>query len=319
MKSFVIKANDEGQRLDKFLQKAINGLPKSLMYKQIRKKNIKVNRKRADISYILSEGDVVDVYLNDEFFTDKESKDSFLNVPSKIDVVYEDENILLVNKKPGLVVHSDDSGSSDTLINRILHYLYDKGEYLPDEEQSFVPALVNRIDRNTGGIVIAVKNAAALRIMNQKVKDREVKKSYLCAVHGIPNKKSDTVTAYLKKDSNKNKVFITAKPADGAKKIITSYKVLKQKDNIALLHVDLITGRTHQIRAHMAYLGHPLVGDGKYGTNKLNKDSGFNYQALYSYKLKFDFKTDSGILEYLNHREFEIPEQDIWFLKYLQF
>ena len=154
MKEIVIKENDSGQRLDKFLQKAVKTLPKALLYKYIRKKRIKVNDKRSEISYKLNTGDKVQLYINDEFFEAK-SENVFLHAPSIVDVVYEDSNILLADKKVGLVVHEDESGSADTLISRIQHYLYNKGEYDPLHENSFAPALCNRIDRNTGGIVIA--------------------------------------------------------------------------------------------------------------------------------------------------------------------
>ncbi len=315
MKQFVVKPNDAGQRLDKFLQKAVPNLPKSLMYKSIRTKKIKLNRKRADIGYMLCEGDIIDCYLNDDVFKIESSEADFLSAPSKISVVYEDENILLVDKKPGLVVHADESNSSDTLINRILHYLYDKGEYIPENESSFTPALVNRIDRNTGGIVIAVKNAKSLRILNEKLKAHEMSKKYLCAVKGHFDKKHDTLHAYLQKDTQKKQVYVKDLPFENSKEIITEYQVLKENDEISLLEITLHTGRTHQIRAHMAFMGHPLLGDGKYGDNRFNKSHGFSYQALYSYKLKFDFKSDADILNYLNGKEFSAEK--IWFLDYL--
>ena len=211
---------------------------------------------------------------------------------------------MLVDKKPGLVVHEDDNNTPDTLINRILHYLYEKGEYDPEQENSFVPALCNRIDRNTGGIVIAAKNAQSLRILNQKVKDRELVKLYLCLVHGVPEPKSATLKDFLLKDSSRNQVRIYRNQVPGSKTIITRYKTLETNGKLSLLEVDLKTGRTHQIRAHMAFYGHPLVGDTKYGTNAQNKGLGYSYQALYAYKLRFAFQTDGGILSYLDGREF---------------
>lgn len=312
MKEFIININDSGQRVDKFLQKAVKRLPKNLMYKYLRTKRIKLNGKKCEISSKLSEGDVMQLYINDEFF-EEDTQTEFLTAPSNLDIIYEDENILLVDKKCGLVVHEDDANTSDTLINRIKHYLYEKGEFRPEDELSFVPSLCNRLDRNTGGIVIAAKNAEALRIMNQKIKNREIDKHYLCITYGIPQKKHDIMTAYLEKNEAENKVYISDKKSGSNKTIITEYSVLKIKDDLALLDVHLITGRTHQIRAHMAYIGCPLLGDGKYGVNKKNREHNIKTQALYSYKLKFNFNMDSGILEYLNGKTFEVD--DIWFVK----
>lgn len=311
MKEFIINSNDAGQRLDKFITKACPNLPKSALYKGIRTKNIKRNGKRCEISDRLCEGDVIRLYLNDEFFTTETSPLDFLKVPSDIDIVYEDENILLVDKKCGIVVHEDDSNTVDTLINRILHYLYKKGDYKPDKEASFTPALCNRLDRNTGGIVICAKNAESLRILNQKVKDRELTKEYLCLIIGCPEKKSDTMKAYLEKDEKTNTVYVSDKKTPKNKTIITKYDVLKTNGRLSLVNVDLITGRTHQIRAHFAYIGHPLLGDGKYGINRVNRDYNIKTQALYSYRLRFDFKTESGCLSYLNNKSFEV--KDVWF------
>lgn len=310
MKEFIINSNDANQRLDKFIQKSVPRLPQSMMYKAIRNKRIKINGKRAEISTRLQTGDVVQMYINDEFF-DTTVETEFMAAPPVLDIVYEDENIILIDKKNGLVVHEDNENTVDTLINRLKHYLYDKGEYDPEEENSFAPSLCNRLDRNTGGIVIAAKNAESLRILNQKIKDRELEKYYLCITVGVPPKKKDTITAYLEKNSDDNTVKVTDRKTDKNKTIITTYKVLKTKGNLALLEIKLDTGRTHQIRAHMAYIGCPLLGDGKYGINRVNKEYKIKTQALYSYKLKFTFETDSGCLEYLNGKGFEV--NDVWF------
>ena len=224
---------------------------------------------------------------------------------------------MLLNKRPGISVHEDEDGSTNTLITHVQAYLYQKGEYNPNEEQSFAPALCNRIDRNTGGIVIAAKNAEALRVMNEKIKLREIDKFYLAAVHGIPKPESATIRGYLLKDDKKNMVRVYDKnPPRGAKEIITKYKVVAKKQDSSLIEVELLTGRTHQIRAHMAYIGHPLVGDGKYGINKNDKAKGYKYQALYSYKLRFSFNKETPtVLDYLNGKEFKIPKKDIYFTK----
>ena len=311
MKSLTIKENDANQRLDKFLQKAVPNLPKALMYKCIRTKRIKVNRKRAEISTRLMVGDIVDLYINDEFFEAPSEYNDFKNAPKSLDIIYEDENLLILNKKVGLLCHPDDREYVDTLIARVKRYLYDKGEWRPEDELSFMPSLINRIDRNTSGIVLAAKNAETLRIMNQKMKDRELHKYYLCVVHGKPPKNSDVLKDYLIKDENKNKVFVYDYPRPGAKEIRTKYEVINTGKGMSLLEVELLTGRTHQIRAHLASIGCPLLGDGKYGRNELNKKLGYKKQFLCSYKLKFDFATDAGILEYLNGKEFSIP--DVWF------
>lgn len=281
------------------------------MYKYIRLKRIKVNSKRAEISTRLQVGDTVDMYINDEFFEKSETRYDFTGASKSLDIVYEDENIMLLNKKSGLLSHPDDTEYVDTLIGRVKRYLYEKGEFDPDDESSFTPALVNRIDRNTAGIVIAAKTAAALRILNQKMKDRELHKYYLCVVHGKLEPKSGTLTGYLVKNETKNKVFVYDTMRDGAKSIKTKYNVLKYRQDMSLVEIELLTGRTHQIRAHLASIDHPLLGDGKYGSNALNKKSGLKKQCLCSYKLEFDFTTDAGELEYLNGKSFEI--KDVWF------
>lgn len=317
MREIKIAKNDAGQRLDKFLTKALD-LPVGLLYKSIRTKKIKVNRKRAENNTVLNEGDVIQCFLAEEFFGKLDEAGevslSLDKIQPKLDIVYEDENIMLLNKRPGVSVHEDEDSKVNTLIAHVQAYLYQKGEYNPADEQSFAPALCNRIDRNTGGIVIAAKTAEALRVMNEKIKLREIEKFYLAAVHGIPKKREDTLTGYLLKDEKLNKVRVyDTNPPRGAKNIITKYKVVAQRGSDALIEVELLTGRTHQIRAHMAHIGHPLVGDGKYGVNKGDRASGYKFQALYSYKLRFAFKGEETALEYLNGKEFSIPKKDIYF------
>lgn len=316
MRTLYIKENDAGQRLDKFLSKAVKALPKSLMYKSIRTKKIKVNRKRTEISYILQPGDTVELFLAEEFFESNAAEQSFMRLTPHLDIIYEDDNIILLEKQPGMIVHSDDEEEVNTLISHVKAYLYRKGEYDPHEEQSFAPALCNRIDRNTGGIVIAAKNAMALRVMNEKIRNDELSKFYLAVVHGKLPRKSDTLHGYLKKNADDNIVDIISSPRPGYKEIITKYRVVDEKRDLSLVEVELVTGRTHQIRAHFSSIGHPLLGDGKYGINREDKKLGYKFQALYAYRLVFKFKPgEKTELDYLNGRSYEADKSKIWFLK----
>lgn len=318
MTEITIKKNDAGQRADRFLAKAYPNLKAALICKLMRKKRIKLNGAKAQPNVILKEGDVLRFYLSDELLAKEPIKGEvdFREISPEINIIYEDGNILLVDKPVGLVVHEDNDNSSDTLINRVLSYLYQRGEYDPERENSFVPALVNRIDRNTSGIVIAAKNAEALRVLNQKVRDREIQKLYLCAMIGVPKPEQAVLTAYLKKLSDENRVIISDSRQPGYLTIKTKYRVLESNGELSLVEVDLLTGRTHQIRAHFAHIGHPLLGDGKYGDNAFNKRYHAKTQALCSYKLVFDFTTDAGALEYLNGKDFSIKgSDDLWFVE----
>ncbi len=310
MKEFTIGPNDAGQRLDRFLAKAVPLLPASLAQKYIRIKRIKCNGARTARDARLNAGDVLQLYINDEFFDKPRQDNAFLTVATpKLSIVYEDEHIILVDKRPGLAVHPHDGAEyGRTLIDHIQAYLYQKKQWRPREENSFTPALCNRIDRNTGGIVIAAKTAEALRVMNQKIKDRELDKRYLAIVEGTPKPKEGSLKGYLFKDEKKNRVFVTDRPQPGSKTCQTNYRVLGSQNGLSLVECELITGRTHQIRAQFAHAGHPLLGDGKYG--KLDKRFDRTYQALYSYKLTFTFTTDAGALEYLNGKSFRAEKVD---------
>ena len=311
MKELEIKANDAGQRLDRFVGKAVPLLPESLLQKYIRLKRIKLNGKGAKRDARLALGDRVQCYINDEFFEKPREENSWLKVGTpRLTIVYEDENILLLDKKPGVLCHSAGVWDYNTLIANVQAYLAQKGEWRPKEENAFTPALCNRIDRNTGGIVIAAKNAEALRILNDKIRDREIEKYYLCAVHGRPKPPEGRLENYLFKDAQKNQVFVKSKPEPGAKTAVTEYRLLCSKGPLSLVECRLLTGRTHQIRVQMAHAGWPLLGDGKYGSERFNRGFDEKGQALYSYRLRFDFPTDAGSLDYLRGKEFRVEKVD---------
>ena len=315
MKEFTVGANDAGQRLDRFIGKAAPLIPSGRLQKAIRTKDVKVNGKRAQRDQRVCEGDVVRIWLPDEFFEKPREEDAWRKIPDpKLSIVYEDENLLLVEKKPGVLCHSAGEWDRRTLIAEIQAYLARKGEWQPGRENAFAPALCNRIDRNTGGIVIAAKNAETLRILNDKIRDREIDKYYLCVVCGKPARESGRLEHELFKDAKKNQVYVKKKPEPGSRHAVTEYRVVAGRGELSLLECRLLTGRTHQIRVQAAAAGFPLLGDGKYGNPRLNRRYGEEGQLLYSWKLIFDFPTEAGILEYLRGREFHAEEQHIDFL-----
>ena len=319
MRTLTIGQNDAGQRLDKFLTKALPRMPKSLLYKSVRTKKIKVNRKRAQPEQILAVGDELQLFLPDDLFDktgDADTKAELARIKGEVPILYEDENLLLIDKRPGVAVHEDDKGSADTLLTALRAYLYRRGEYDPDKEQSFAPSLCNRIDRNTGGIVIAAKNAETLRDMNERIRRRVMGKFYLAAVHGVPREREATLTGYLLKDEKKKEVTVFRdNPPKNAKKIATRYRTLATSPDgkLALLEVELLTGRTHQIRAHLASVGHPLLGEGKYAENRGDRARGFRFQALAAYRLVFPAPQGDS-LDYLSERVFTVPPESVAFL-----
>lgn len=309
MRELTVGKNDAGQRLDRFVAKSLPLLPSALLQKYIRLKRIKCNGQRAQRDQRLRQGDVLQLYINDEFFDQPREDNLFLTLfKPTLDIVYEDENIMLLNKRPGLVVHADETEKVNTLINHIQAYLYQKREWNPRWENAFTPALCNRIDRNTGGLVIAAKNAETLRIINEKIRAREIEKRYLCITVGRPKPPKGTIECFLLKDEKKNTVRVYHKPIPGGKTAVTHYETLESRGELSLVEVALETGRTHQIRASFADLGCPLLGDGKYGRGEVNRRYGETRQALYSYKLTFDFPTDAGLLNYLRHRSFTVED-----------
>ena len=315
MKELTAGKNDAGQRLDRFVAKAVPLLPDSLLQKYIRLKRIKVNGKPAKRDLRLAAGDVLALYINDEFFEAPREDNAWLKIAKpRLSILYEDENILLADKKPGVLCHSAGKWDYNTLIANIQAYLAQKGEWRPKEEHAFTPALCNRIDRNTGGIVIAAKNAEALRTLNEKIRDREIEKYYLCAVSGRPKPDRGRLENELFKDAVKNQVFVKAKPEPGSRSAVTEYQVLMSRGGLSLVECRLLTGRTHQIRVQMAHAGWPLLGDGKYGREAINRRYHEEGQALYSWRLCFDFPTDAGILNYLRGKEFSVEKENIDFV-----
>ena len=314
MREFVIVDNESGQRFDKYLFKLLKNAGTGLIFKQLRCKNITLNKAKAKGNEILHSGDVVRIFMSDDTIdkfmgsnTRQDAKPVVLP-HSVFTVVYEDENIIIADKPAGVL--SQKSKPDDYSMNEmLLDYLRESGQ---DEiiTHTFTPAFCNRLDRNTSGLMVGGKSLAGLQKMSEIIKDRTIHKYYLAIVVGnVP--KQGKVSGYLYKDNAHNKVVVSDCQMPDSSFIDTEYEPLEHKDGLTLLKVKLITGKTHQIRAHMAYIGCPLLGDGKYGSNKVNKSYGIKTQALYSYKLRFTFKTDGGILAYLNEREFTVPK--VWF------
>lgn len=301
MRELYINENDADQRVDKFLMKTFKTMPKSLMYKYIRNKKIKVNRKRCEISQRLAVGDTLQCFISEEFF-DGEVNTNFLKAKGSIDIVYEDEHLLIVNKEAGLLCHSDQMDDHDTLIDRILKYLYQKQEYLPNQEQSFTPALANRIDRNTSGLVLAAKDAPALRELNELLKEHALKKYYHCIVQGVMKKKEELLILYHQKQDG-NISDICSEKRDGYKEVKTGYRVLKQKRQYALLEIDLQSGKSHQIRTSLAYIHHPLLGDVKYGGKKNEK----MLLPLCACELYFPENLTVKTLDYMRGKRIKLP------------
>lgn len=304
MRQITVGRNDAGQRIDKFMGKRFKTMPPSLIYKYLRKKCVTIDKKKIPENYILQEGDVLTFYIQDEFFGIQSAKEEpFRTIEPSLTVAYEDENILVVDKPAGMLVHADANETYNTLINHILAYLYRKKEYIPEQENAFAPALCNRIDRNTQGLVIAAKNAQALAEMNEMIKQRMIDKRYLAAIHGIPEKAEGELRSKLEKDQKTNTVHSSEKYG---KEAVTRYKVRKMQTDrqISLVEVELLTGRTHQIRVQFADAGHPLVGDGKYAVNKEDRKEGYSYQALCSWKLTFyPDEKECPLLYYLYGKE----------------
>lgn len=281
-----IGANEAGQRLDKFTRKWLKDVPLSAIYKSIRKGDIKVNGKKGKEKYFLLEGDIVET----REIVSSIKKEKFNRIDnSHLKVTYEDENMAIIEKWPGVLVHSDKKDGEPTLTDYVLSHLFDKGDYLPEKEVTFTPAPCNRLDRNTSGVVIFGKNFESLKLLNEMIRERRIKKYYTALVKD--RIKDGIYEAYISKDEDENisKVFDTKRP--NTKKISMEVKTIQSCGTFSFIEIDLITGRSHQLRAHLSHLGNPIVGDSKYGESKLNSffinKYGLNYQFLYAYKLIF--------------------------------
>ena len=310
MRELTIGKNDAGQRLDRFVAKNLPLLPPALLQKYIRLKRIKVNGKGSKRDVRLETGDILQLYINDEFFDKPNEENLFLTVfKPQLNIVYEDENLLLVDKRPGMSVHADETEKVNTLINHIQAYLYQKREWNPKWENAFAPALCNRLDRGTEGLVLAAKSYAALRDLNAIIRDDMMKKEYLTITVGAPPQ--GRFVAWLQHSEKNNKVRIHARESEGYKQIITEVTVIRQAGPFALCRIGLITGRTHQIRAHLAYLGHPVLGDIKYGNHKMNERTGLKTQALCAQRLTFGRIPEENTLQYLSGRVIKLNDPEI--------
>ena len=307
MREFIIAAADDGRKLEKWLIREMPAVGMGMRQKLFRQKCFKLNGRHVKGDARLCKGDVLQIYANDACFEKPVREDPFLSkIQPKLSILYEDENILLADKRPGLMAHPDANEKVNTLLTHVQAYLYQKGEYLPGRD--YAPALCNRIDRFTGGIVIIAKSEAAMRILNQKIRDREIEKYYYCIALGSFRRKEGMLDNYIVKAPDAKKVSVSLKPSEHGQRSQTKYRVLAENNGLSLVECELLTGRTHQIRAQMAHAGHPLLGDNQYGDRIRNEKYGRSFQALYAYRLKFAFSTDAGILEPLNGREFIAPQ-----------
>ncbi|OHW62241.1 ribosomal large subunit pseudouridine synthase C [Andreesenia angusta] len=306
MKEIKVGKNESEQRIDRFLKKYMANATKGYIYKMLRKKRIKLNGKRANPEDMISEGDIVTMYLADETIDKfkRDEKEVLENV--KLDIIYEDENIIMIDKPKGVLSHSAEGDyKEENIVSQLVSYLYHKGEYVPRLEKAFTPSICNRLDRNTSGILIGAKNYETLKCVNEAIKNRKIDKFYRCIVVGRVDREME-LRDYLEKDESRNMVSVSRGPGDSKKEIVTVIRPVKSNGRYSLLEVELITGRTHQIRAHLASKGNPIIGDRKYGNSEENKKLrqryGLDSQYLHAYRLRLDGL--SGSLEYLNGKEF---------------
>ena len=309
MKEFIIAAADDGKKLEKWLIREMPAVSMGMRRKYFRLKRYKLNGHPAREDARLSRGDVLQIYLSDADFEKPRREDPFLSkIQPRLSILYEDENLLLADKRPGLMAHPDAHEKVNTLITHVQAYLYQKGAYDPAAPHAFAPALCNRLDRFTGGIEIIAKTDAAMRVLNQKIRDREIDKLYYCVALGRFSRPEGTLDNFIVKSPEAKKVSVSPRMVPSGQRAQTKYRVLAHRDGLSLVECALLTGRTHQIRAQMAFAGHPLLGDNQYGDRRRNEKYGRSYQALYAYKLRFAFRSDAGPLNALNGREFVAPD-----------
>lgn len=293
MQTICINDNDAGQRLDSFMKKIMPRANAGLIYRYIRTNKVKLNAKKPKPDVRLTAGDVITYYGDSALLQAR----TFTRSEYAIDVVYEDENIVVINKPAGIACQPDSLRTQGTLADSLKTYLFDRGEYNPENEQSFSPALCNRIDFNTSGLCIGAKNAKSLRLINRKLREREIRRFYCCVTNGLPPHESGTVKTQVIKNKEENKSYIVD---SGGKEALTHYRVIKKAQGKALVELEIVSGRTHQIRLHMASLGCPVEGDSKYG-------EGGRAQKLTAHKIVFAFLEDAGELAYLKDKVIEIP------------
>lgn len=304
MKEIIITANEQNQRLDKFLFKYFNTAPKSFVYKMLRKKRIKYNKKKAEGSELLVTGDVLQMYLAEDTIDNFMEEKEVVVSERHFGIVYEDDNVILVSKPAGLLTHPEKTSDKDTLIDQILYYLNQKGQYIPTKESSFTPAVCNRLDRNTSGIVIAGKNLMAVQNINKAIAEYKLEKYYITVVKGKMSRNGEIV-GYLTKNYDTNQVSVSDKESYGSKKVITRYTILGTTNEYSLLEIHLVTGKSHQIRAHLQSIGHPVIGDRKYGDEKVNlffkQKYALSNQFLHAYKMVWNDKESQ--LSYLSNKD----------------
>ena len=301
----IVKKEESGQTLEKYVKKVLNHAPMSFIYKLFRKKDVKVNDHWQDKKYLINEGEEIKIFVTDEQLEEfKSQRDIKASSDISSWIIYEDDNVLLINKPRGILVQKDSSGD-EALDEMVLLYLSNKGEYDPNSVSAYKPAPAHRLDRNTAGIVVFGKNITALRELADLLNDKnKVSKRYLALVKGEIDKDGE-INAPLEKNAKNGRVYVN----ENGKPSLTRYKVLKHLNGYTLLEVELLTGRTHQIRVHMAYINHPVIGDSKYGDFALNKEIedkyNFKNQFLVAYQLYFHSLDNN--LKYLSKKKFEIP------------
>ena len=319
MKELIIRKEEANQRVDKYVRKYLNDAPLSFIYKLFRKKDVKINGHWVKENYIVQENDIIRIYISDDQIEEFNKKKEVSEKDLKYPIIYEDENILIVNKPRGLLVHGDKSEKRLTLSNEVLNYLYFKGEYDPKALNGFTPAPAHRLDRNTSGIVVFGKNLTSLQALEELFKDKEdIEKTYLALVYGVfPNEM--VIDLPLLKDPNSGLVKVDKVHGQ---KALTIARINKRYNEYSLLNVTLVTGRTHQIRVHLSSKNYPIVGDGKYGNFTKNREFyslyGFENQFLHAYSL--EFKDVKGALSYLKNKKFtaKLPSDELRILEELE-